>query len=624
MIVKKRILLLILAGVVAASSVLAAPSDAPSASGNPNGAGSAVFNRARDFYVAGQVDSVIAVIREHLRKNGRDPESYTLVPLVIEAYARKGDYAQVLRLISMYRQKFPESLFLPRLAYLEGVVNAREARPVQALASFSTALTLGVSADLLNVTIDNADLICGRSLSSEELSNLSGRAELHPVLLEIVRYYEIQKLIASGQVVRAKNSAEEFRESYPRSRYMEPVKVFLSQFVKEQQQQQKRKGPAPLQVGLLAPMTGEDADIGKFILQGVKLALDGHNQRAESHIKLIVYDTKGSPVETARKSKDLLFKDQAQLCIGPVLSNTAVVSAAMFSDREIVMITPTANEDGISAIGDNIFQMNVTLGTMAQRLARYAIENMSIRDFAIIAPSSGFGFAMADAFKDELGRQNIQVVYEEYFTEGTHDFSGTLNRLRGALIRRRLDEILADRGLTQRVTSLSNSDSLRYADSTLAVGGLFMPLSDYDDVAKLSSQVVFRRIRTQMLGTGSWSDPRVPSPSEGKRYANNAIVSVGIQPDMSSEGWQNFAAVYKTRYNDEPNRIAAMGYDAAMLVIKATAEAGGPDIAKLKKALASVKEYGGLSGLITFDPVTGANGEAIIMKVTDKGFVRVH
>jgi len=623
MTIKKRVLLLILAAAAVAPPVIAAPSDAASPAA-ANGPGSPVFNRARDFYAAGQVDSVISVIREHLRKNGRDPESYKLVPLVIEAYIRKGEYAQVHRLIDMYRQKFPESLFLPRLAYLEGVANAREARPVQALTSFSTALLLGVSVDLLNATIGNADLICGRSLSSEELSNLSGRAELHPVLLEIVRYHEIQKLIASGQVVRAKNSAEEFREVYPRSRYTEPVKEFLSQFVKEQHQQQHKKGPMPLQAGLLAPMTGEDADIGKFILQGVKLALDEHNARTDKPIKLIVYDTKGSPVETAKKSKALLFKDQAQICIGPILSNTAVVSAAMFSDREIVMITPTANEDGISAIGDNIFQMNVALGTMAQRLAKYAIDNMSIRDFAIIAPSSGFGFAMADAFKDELRRQNIEVAYEEYFAEGTHDFSGTLNRLRGALIRRRLEEILADRGLMQRVTTLSASDSARYADSTLAVGGLFMPLSDYEDVAKLSSQVVFRRIRTQMLGTGGWSDPRVPSPSEGKRYANNAIVSVGIQPDMSSEAWQTFAAAYKARYNDEPNRISAMGYDAAALVIKAATEAGGPDIAKLKKALSSVKEYSGLSGMITFDPVTGANGEAIIMKVTDKGFVRVH
>jgi ABC-type branched-subunit amino acid transport system substrate-binding protein len=620
MIVKKRILLLILGVAAMVSSVVASPADSQIAAGG--GSGSPAFKRARDFYAAGKIDSVIAVIREHLRKNGRDPESYTLVPLVVEAYIRKGEHVQVHRLIDMYRQKFPESPFLSRLAYLEGVAYAREARPVQALVSFSTALSLGVSVDLLNVTIGNADLVCGRSLSSEELSNLSEREELHPVLLEIVRYHEIQKLIASGQVVRAKNSAEGFREAYPRSHYTEPVKEILSHFVKEQQHH--KKGPVSLQVGLLAPMTGEDADIGKFILQGVKLALDGYNQRTESPIKLIVYDTKGSPVETARKSKDLLLKDQAQLCIGPILSNTAVVSAAMFSDRDIVMVTPTANEDGISGIGENIFQMNVTLGTMAQRLAKYAIENMSIRDFAIIAPSSGFGFAMADAFKDELSRQNIEAVYEEYFTEGIHDFSGTLNRLRGALIRRRLEEILAERGLMQRVTALSSADSARYADSTLSVGGLFMPLADYEDVLKLSSQVVFRRIRTQMLGTGGWSDPRVPSASEGKRYANNAIVSVGIQPDMVSEGWQNFAAAYKIRYNDEPNRISAMGYDAAMLMIKAAGEAGGPDVAKLKKALSSIKEYNGLSGLITFDPVTGANGEAIIMKVTDKGFVRVH
>jgi ABC-type branched-subunit amino acid transport system substrate-binding protein len=612
MTINKRVLLLILA---AAAAVWSAPVG--------DAAASSVLKRAKELYADGRIDSVITVIREHLRKNGRDPESYTLVPLVIEAYIRKGEYAQARRLIDMYRQKFADSPFLPRLAYLEGVINARGARPVQALNSFSKALGLGVSVDLLNVTISNAEFICGRSLSVEELSNISGKAELHPVLLEIVRYNEIQKLIASGQLVRAKNSAEYFRDIYPKSQYSEPVKDFLSQFVKEQQQQHK-KGPQPFQVGLLAPMTGEDAEIGKFILQGVKLALDDHNPRAESPIKLIVYDTKGSPVETAKRSKDLLFKDQAQFCIGPILSNTAVVSAAMFSDRDIVMVTPTANEDGISAIGDNIFQMNVTLGTMAQRLAKYAIENMSIRDFAIIAPSSGFGFAMADAFKDELSRQNIEAVYEEYFTEGTHDFSPTLNRLRGALIRRRLEEILAERGLMQRVTSLSAADSARYADTTLVVGGLFMPLSDYEDVAKLSSQVVFRRIRTQMLGTGGWSDPRVPSGNEGKRYANNAIVSVGIQPDQASEGWQSFAASYKTRYNDDPNRISAMGYDAAMLIIKATVEAGGPDIAKLRKALASVKEYVGLSGLITFDPVTGANGEAIIMKVTDKGFVRVH
>lgn len=85
-----------------------------------------VFKRANDFYAVGQMDSVIAVIREHLRKNGRDPEAYRLVPLVMDAYLRKGEFAQVHRLTSMYRQKFPESSFLPRITYLDSIANIAE------------------------------------------------------------------------------------------------------------------------------------------------------------------------------------------------------------------------------------------------------------------------------------------------------------------------------------------------------------------------------------------------------------------------------------------------------------------------------------------------------------------
>ena len=577
--------------------------------------GSPLFHKAVNFYAAGQYDSTIAVVREHLRRNGRDPESLTLVPLITEAYMRKGEYAQVHRLIDMYMQKFPDAPFIPRLSYLDGVAYARQAKPAQALTSFSRALELGISAELFNLTLAGAESICGRSLSVDELTSLSGKGELHPVLLEVVRFHEIQKLAAAGQAVRARNTAEEFRKNYPRSRYTDQIKGIVGSLAKE------NRGAGTVQVGLLAPMTGEDAELGTLILQGVKLALDSHNARAQNPLKLIVYDTKGSPVETARKSKELLTKDQAQICIGPVLSNTATVSAAMFSGKDIVMITPTANEDGISAIDDNIFQMNVSIGTIARRLAGYSLDNLNIREFAIIAPNSAFGYAMAEAFKEELGRHSIEVVHEEYFDEGIHDFTPSLKRLRYTLLCRKLEMIAAERGNMQRVTQVSRFDSTRYADSTLAVGGLFMPLIDYQDVVKLAPQAVFHRIRTQMLGTGGWYNPRVPT--EGKRYVSNAIISIGVQSDLESADWKNFEAAYKARYNSDPNRIAALGYDAAQLVIKAVEETGGGDPAKLKKALFGVQNYNGLSGKISFDAHTGANSEAIIMKVTETGFMRV-
>ena len=576
--------------------------------------GSELFKRARGFYAAGQYDSTIVIIREHLRRHGRDPESFTLVPLIAEAYIRKGEYAQFRRLVDMYRQKFPNAPFTARLYYLEGIASAREQKHTQALMAFSRALEIGVSAELFNHVLSNTEHICGRTLSVEELSSLSGRAELHGAMLEIVRFWEVRKLAAAGQMVRAQNSAEEFRKAYPRSRYMDQIRDFLSR------SREQRRGSA-MQVGLLAPLSGDNAEIGKMVLQGAKLAIDNYNSTASNPLKLIVYDTKGSPVETARKSKDLLVKDQVQLCIGPVLSSTATVSAAMFADRDIVMISPTANEDGISSIGDNIFQMNVTLGSIARRLARYSLDNLNIREFAIIAPANSFGFAMGEAFKEELGRRNIEVVFEEYFNDGLHDFTPILRRLRHTLLCRHLEKLAAERGNLQRITQISRADSIRYADSTLAVGGLFMPLAA-DDVVKLAPQAVFHRIRTQMLGAGGWNDPSVPV--EGRRYVNNAIIATGFQPNQESETWAQFAASYRANYNEEPNSIAALGYDAAKLVIKVVEETGGTDVARLKRALSAVSGYSGLSGTISFDPNTGANSEAIILRVTDGGFLRVY
>ncbi len=574
--------------------------------------GSPLFQKAMKYYSAGQYDSTIIVIRDHLKKNGKDPEAITLVPLIIEAYMRKGEYVQVHRLIDMYRQKYEDAPYIPRLYYLEGVANAKEEKHSAALLSFSKALELGVSPELENLTITNVENICGRAMAVEELSAISVKATLHTTLLEIVRFYEVQKLFSAGQVVRARNSAEEFRKLYPSSKYDVQIKDVLGQ--------SRERQKTTVQVGMLAPLSGDDAEVGKRVMQGAKLAIDDYNSRTPQAVKFIVYDTKGNMIETARKSKDLLYKDQVPVVIGPVLSYTATVSSAMFTGKDILMISPTASEEGIAELGDNIFQMNITIGSLGTKIARYAVENLNIKDFAVFAPNNSYGHAMAEVFTDELRKLNIEVVHTEFYEDGIHDFTPHFMKLRQSLLTRHLEKISADKGNLQKITQVSRKDSIRYVDSTFAVGGLFMPV-EADDVLKLAPQAVFHRIRTQMLGSAGWYDPKIPA--EGKRYVQNAIISTGFEPDQQSKPWLDFKAAYRARYNADPDKIAALGYDAAQLVIKAIEETGGLDVTKMKKALSSIRGYKGLSGQVSFNPLTGANTEAAIMKVTESGFVRV-
>ncbi|MFP4165339.1 MAG: penicillin-binding protein activator [Chitinispirillaceae bacterium] len=576
-----------------------------------NQSGSSPFRKAKEFYAKGQYDSTIVLIREHLKKNGKDPESVTLVPLVVEAYMRKENYAQAHRLINMYRQKYSDAAYMPRLNYLQAVAYAREENHSAALASFSKAMLEGLSDKLEKLTLSNAENICKRSLSIEELSKLSKDSGLYREILEIVQFFKIQKLMDSDQVVRARNNAEQFSKDFPRSRYSDQIKGVLSR----SRQRQKNT----IQIGMLAPLSGLDAQIGKRVMQGAKLAMEKYNARTPRNIKFIVYDTEGDMVEAAHKSKSLVLEDQVPVVIGPVLSATSTASASIFTGKDVLMISPTATEEGIADIGDNIFQMNNTVGALGSKIARYAVEKLNIREFAIIAPDNGYGMAMAEAFRDELRKHNIEVVHHEFFEDGIHDFRPHFMRLRKKLLARHLGKITAEQS-GAKIVQVSHRDSARYSDSTLSVGGLFMPVEG-EDVLKLAPQAVFHRIQTQMLGSSGWHDPKIPK--EGKRYVQNAMISTGFEPDTKSKKWQEFAKAYKSQFNMDADKIAAMGYDAARLVIKAMEQTRGAEVSKLIHALRQVKNYKGLSGQISFDARSGANTEAAILKVTKKGFIRV-
>ncbi len=566
------------------------------------------FDKAVELYKQGKYDSTIAVGRSYLKKYGKNPESEKMVPLIIEALIRKEKYASAYRLFSMFRQKFPQSVFLPRLYYVTGIGLAKEEKYQQAITSFSSALEAGVSKTIDSLILSNTEKIC-KQLTSNEFEILS-TMPLNMKILEVIKFNEIANFSAIGQFTKAQNYAEEFRNVYPRSVYDSKIRELISLA------QQKQRGV--VQIGVLVPISGDEAEIGKSVYQGVQLAVDQANQMNGLTAKTIVLDTKGNMVETVRRTRELVEDHRVPVIIGPVLSHTATVSAAMLMDKQTVMISPTATDDGISTLGKNIYQMNVTLGVLGKKVARYAAENLNIDDYAILAPNNAYGKILAESFKAEIQKRNLELVFEDYYEEGSNDFSAHFLNLRTKLLERHLEKIALEKGLDYK-GGISRSDSLKYLDSTLAVGGLFIP-GDADDIVMLAPQVYFHRIRTQMLGSNGWHNPKVIK--DGKRYIANTIISTSFELNQNQKMWLDFKSAYKSRFNAEPDRISALGYDAAALVMKALASAGN-DPSKINENLRKTQNYQGLSGLISFDSVTGENTEASILKVTEEGFLRV-
>jgi branched-chain amino acid transport system substrate-binding protein len=112
---------------------------------------------------------------------------------------------------------------------------------------------------------------------------------------------------------------------------------------------------------------------------------------------------------------------------------------------------------------------------------------------------------------------------------------------------------------------------------------------------------------------------------DGKEYVANALFSSNLPAGTGVEKeWADFKTLYKGRFGVDPDRVAALGYDAASLIAAALRQAGTSASApQISQALSSIKGYRGASGPISFDGGQRINTEASIIKIKDKQFIRV-
>ena len=574
-----------------------------------------VFTQAKEYYRAGSYDSTVSVLRRYLTKHGKEKSTEYIVPLLMEALVRTNDYNSFNRLMGIYKRKFPKSDYIPRLYYLEGVVKAKEQEYRKAIFSFSTALDKGISGELEKLVVMNVERICESGITLGELNRVAGRSEINLKVGEIVYFYQIKMLYEEGHASKAKRLAEKYRKRYPHSAFQ-----YDARKLKSKSRVLKR---STIQVGLLAPLTGENADIGKFVVQGVRLAVDTYNKSNTPKIDLVILDTRGNMVESAKKTLEMVKVHKTDVILGPVLScNATVAASVLMSHPDVIMLTPTATDDGIGQLGYNVFQMNVTLGILGRKLARFSIENLNIKEFAIISPISEYGRVLTDNFKDEAAKRGGEVLAIEYFDEGTNDFRIQFESMRKKLAERKWEQYALE-GRNEFSKEAKGARAQRaknayLADSTIDIGGIFIP-AESEDVIKITSQVYFHRLRTQLLGSNGWHTNA--TILGGKRYVDNAIISTNFEPDAKNQKWVAFSKLYWDRFKENPDQVAApLGYDAANLILNAITNGG---VGSIDNELRSINNYHGVSGMISFDNEEGVNSEAAILKISNKKFIRI-
>lgn len=344
-------------------------------------------------------------------------------------------------------------------------------------------------------------------------------------------------------------------------------------------------GVKEIVIGVYEPMTGAQAAGGQQTMQGVNLAHELKGEVNGAKIKLVLVDNRSDKAEAATAMTRLIEQEKAVAVVGSYGSSNSMAGGEV-SEAAGIPVMGCSPTNPLVTEGKKFYFRACFIDPFQGRvMAKYAFEK-GIKKVAIIKNvSQDYSVGLAAFFRTswkELTGSEDGIVAEISYQDGDQDFTAQLG-------------------------------SIKDAEAIYAPGY-------FGDAALLMKQAREMGFKGLFMGSDAWEAPELVSiggsASEGavfsSHYAAEAATTAASQP---------FVEAFKKKYNETPSAMAALGYDAYMLVVDAIERAGSFEPAKIRDAIAATKDFQGVTGSITINTTGDAVKDAVVLEVKDGKFV---
>jgi len=125
-------------------------------------------------------------------------------------------------------------------------------------------------------------------------------------------------------------------------------------------------------------------------------------------------------------------------------------------------------------------------------------------------------------------------------------------------------------------------------------------------------------VKASLVGGDGWDSP------ETVKIGGSAIVggyfTNHYSPERPDKVTQDFIRKYKEKFGAVPDALAALGYDATMILLQSLDKAKKPAAEELMRSLSTMSNYKGVTGTMRFDKNGDAIKSVVILKVEKDGF----
>jgi len=350
-----------------------------------------------------------------------------------------------------------------------------------------------------------------------------------------------------------------------------------------------------LMLAAVLPLSGEMQSFGEEILNGAIIGAELYRSETGNKITIDPFDTKGDPINAARIVRELTNTGHSAV-IGPLTSEEAAVAAAVLNCSDLPLIAPAATQAGLTLVSDGAFQLSPNVELQGLHIAEYAASQLGADSAVVLTSTANEDLQIARAFVHRFEQLGGKVVAVEYYRTRDSDFGPYIKDIKAALLGAHPDSVYFIN---------EYGDTLDTDGVPAQVDCIFMP-GQARQLKQLLPQVNFYNLSGAYLGSDGWGDETILKL--GENITRQAVFPSPFLKKENTEEYLAFARAYDLRYGRQPQRLAALGFDAVRLLSRA-AELAGTGRNPIKEYLLQTTDYPGAAGRVTF----GVHRENIAM-----------
>lgn len=337
----------------------------------------------------------------------------------------------------------------------------------------------------------------------------------------------------------------------------------------------------PIKIGANYEITGGVATFGTACANSAKLYFNAVNKKGGvlgRQLELVVSDNKSDAAESASAAKKLIAQDKVVALLGPVTSKNCLSAAPIAQDSKIPMITPTGTNPAVTEVGDYIFRACFIDDFQGTVMANFALKTLKVKTAAIFVDNANdYSKGLAKFFKESFIKGGGKIVSEEAFMAGDKDYRTQLTKIK-----------------------MKNP------------AFLYVP-AYYQEDGLVAQQARELGINIPMGGGDGWDSPDLVKIA-GESALNKIYFSNHYSVDSKNPLSMAYVKEYTATYNMPPDALAALGYDAAIIMVEAIKKAKSVEPAKVRDAMAKLK-VAGVCGVVTFDKNRNPVKSAVIIEL---------